>query len=336
MSLVLTVDGLVVLTTAASDEWPLVDGVSFSVETGECLGVVGESGSGKSLTMRAIVGRLPRGTRAAAGTISFAAPGSVGRVASDTGGLRSVAMVFQEPAAALNPTRRVVDVIADVVLVRSEQRIGRRQARQQAVGLLEEVGVPDPSRQATAYPHELSGGLQQRVMIAAALAARPRLLVCDEPTTALDVTVQDQILGLLDRLRRERDLALLFVTHDLAVVAQLAQRVLVMNSGAIVEEGETAEVLQRPRHPYTVALRSAAAALEGEAAEPTSRPRPRSSVIGQPEGGCRFAPRCEEVIDACWLEPPQLLTVAAASDGPVHRAACIRLLERKPTRVEPA
>lgn len=242
----------------------LVHGIDLHVDSGECLGIVGESGSGKSLTMRALMGLLPRGLRIAEGTLLFM-PGHGEPVPYDPVLTRGhgMAMVFQEPMTALNPTRRAGDLIADGVIAASVSRISRSQARARAVDLMREVGIPDPQRRARAYPHELSGGLRQRVMIAMSLAGDPRLLICDEPTTALDVTVQDQILGVLDGLRRDRGLALLFVTHDLGVIAQISQRVVVMYEGRIVEEGQTPKVLAAPQHAYTARLRAAAREIEG-------------------------------------------------------------------------
>lgn len=237
----------------------VVHDVDLAVTAGQCLGVVGESGSGKSLTMRSVIGLLPRGTQHTAGELLL--DGAAYRPADLRG--HGIAMVFQEPMTALNPTRRAGDIVADGVIAASRARVPRKRARETAVGLLREVGIPDPERRARAFPHELSGGLRQRVMIALALAGDPRLLICDEPTTALDVTVQDQILGLLDRLREERGLAMLFVTHDLGVIAQVSQRIAVMYDGRVVEQGDTAEVLARPQHSYTVALRAAAAAIDG-------------------------------------------------------------------------
>ena len=263
MSALLEVEGLCVDAGGRRAGGRVVQDAALTVSAGECVGVVGESGSGKSMTMRAIIGLLPRGARVAAGDLRFAsggddpAPYDAVRVRG-----RGIAMVFQEPMTALNPTRRVGDLVADAVIVNGS-RVRRSAARRRAVTLLEEVGVPDPEGRARAFPHELSGGLRQRVMIAIALAGNPRLVICDEPTTALDVTVQDQILGLLDGLRRERGLGLLFVTHDLGVVAQISQRLVVMQGGQVVESGDTADVLEHPRHPYTAALRRAAAELEG-------------------------------------------------------------------------
>ncbi|MEP9361551.1 ABC transporter ATP-binding protein [Nocardioides sp. CN2-186] len=273
MSALLEVTGLAVEIGQGRDARRVVDGVDLRVDAGECLGVVGESGSGKSLTMRAVIGLLPRSARVAAGDLRFV--GADGELAAyDAADLRGhgIAMVFQEPMTALNPTRRVGDQIADGVIAGRRERSSRKQAREIAIGLMTEVGIPDPATRARAYPHELSGGLRQRVMIAMALSGNPRLLICDEPTTALDVTVQDQILGLLDRLRVDRRLGLLFVTHDLGVIAQVSQRIAVMYDGRIVEHGRTAEVLADPQHPYTASLRAAAAAIEGDRSDAPSSP----------------------------------------------------------------
>jgi ABC-type dipeptide/oligopeptide/nickel transport system ATPase component len=267
VSALLEVRGLCVDVGTGHGARRVVHDVDLHVEAGECLGVVGESGSGKSLTMRSVIGLLPRGARVTGGELTFADDGRLAPY--DPADLRGhgIAMVFQEPMTALNPTRRAGDLVADAVISSHSGRIRRTQARVAAVQLLREVGVPDAERRARAFPHELSGGLRQRVMIAMALAGNPRLLICDEPTTALDVTVQDQILGLLDRLREERGLALLFVTHDLGVIAQISQRIAVMYDGRIVEDGPTAQVLAHPKHAYTTSLRSAAAAIEGSGPE---------------------------------------------------------------------
>lgn len=231
----------------------LVDGVDLQVAPGEALGIVGESGSGKSLTLRAIAGVLPAFVARTGGEITLADGQSIG-------------MVFQEPLAALSPTLRIGELLADGVAARSRMR--RRAARERAVDLLREVGIPEPERRARQYPHQLSGGLRQRVVIAMALAGDPGVLLCDEPTTALDVSVQDQILGLIDRLRIERDLSVVFVSHDLAVVASMCRRVMVMTDGRVVESGPTAEVLQRPQDPYTQQLIAAARTKSGAATAP--------------------------------------------------------------------
>jgi oligopeptide/dipeptide ABC transporter ATP-binding protein len=295
----------------------LVDGVSLRVHAGECLGLVGESGSGKSLTLRSILGLLPAPLQHTTRGFRFADDDGVlqPRRPEELRG-RGVSMVFQEPMSSLNPTMRVGDLVAA-----GARAIGlsRKAATKRALELLGEVGVPDPRRRYRAWPHELSGGLRQRVMIAMALSVQPRLLLCDEPTTALDVTVQDQILALIERLRRELDLAVVFVSHDLGVIARVADRTAVMYAGQIIEEGPTDRLVNAPRHPYTRGLI--------ESAPRTDRPSGRLTTIpGNPPAaghfpaGCRFAPRCEIVDDACRAGNPRLVGLPDED----HNTACIR------------
>ncbi|WP_030661845.1 ABC transporter ATP-binding protein [Streptomyces cellulosae] len=275
-----------------------VKGVSLGVRAGECLGIVGESGSGKSLTLRAVADVLPRGVTRAAGDVVVH-----GRSA----------MVFQEPMTTLNPTMRVGDFIAEGPRSRG---VPKREARRRAVELLAEVGVPDPAVRARAWPHQLSGGLRQRVMIAAALAVEPSVLLCDEPTTALDTTVQAQLLALIDRLRAERGMAVVFVSHNLAVVSRVAQRVMVMYAGRVVEEGPTQEVLRRPRHPYTQALIETIP-RRGVAAGQLTTIQGAPPDPSEEFTGCAFAPRCARAEDTCTsLRPPMLEAV------PGHTAGC--------------
>lgn len=249
---------------AGPDRHRVVDDLSLEVFPGECLGLAGESGSGKSLTLRSIIGLLPRGAHMTSGQLTL--EGKAYQPARMRG--HGIAMIFQEPMTALNPTRRVGAIIADGVRSADHWTTPQAVARKRAVELMREVGIPDPAGRARAYPHELSGGLRQRVMIALALATEPRLLICDEPTTALDVTVQGQILRLLDRLRSDHGLAMLFVTHDLGVIAQISQRIAVMRSGTIVEQGETRAVLSAPEHDYTRSLCAAAKALDERRPDP--------------------------------------------------------------------
>ncbi|MGA9162807.1 MAG: ABC transporter ATP-binding protein, partial [Actinomycetota bacterium] len=235
------------------DTWIVpVDGVTLSVERGEFLGIAGESGSGKSLTLRSIVGLLPAGSRVE-GRLLFSLDGETQRQldVEEVRG-RGVAMIFQEPMTALNPTMRVGDLIAEGPRV--HRGLSRADAKARAIELMGLVGIPDPRRRARHWPHQLSGGLRQRVMIATALSTDPKLLLCDEPTTALDVTIQDQILGLLDGLRRDLGMSIVLVTHDLAVIAEVCDRLAVMYAGRIVEIGGVDEVLSSPRHPYTSAM----------------------------------------------------------------------------------
>lgn len=295
----------------------LVDGVSLHVETGECLGIVGESGSGKSLTLRSILGLLPATLRQTGGTMRFRAPDGSGLTPTTPRGLRGhgASMVFQEPMSSLNPTMRVGDLVAAGPRARG---LSRRAAGEKAVGLLAEVGVPQPEHRMRAWPHELSGGLRQRVMIAMALSVEPSLLLCDEPTTALDATVQDQILSLIERLRAERGLALIFVSHDLAVISRVASRTAVMYAGRFVEQAPTRELIESPRHPYTRGLIESMPLMEGPPTRLKTIPG-SPPTAGHLPSGCRFAPRCPLVLDACRREDPPLLAIA-----PDRRSACIR------------
>ena len=234
----------------------LVHGIDFDVFAGETVGLVGESGSGKSLTLRSICGLLPDGIVRSGGAVAVDVDGS-GEVrdGADLRG-RGLAMVFQEPMSSLNPTMRIGDLVT--IGPRTLRGLSRREARSRSLELMREVGIPDAERRMRAWPHELSGGLRQRVMIAMALATDPKILLCDEPTTALDVSVQDQILRLLMQLKENRGLSMVLVTHDLGVVSQVCDRVMVMENGLIVESGSTSEILNSPRHDYTRSLIEAA------------------------------------------------------------------------------
>ncbi|HWI32295.1 MAG TPA: ABC transporter ATP-binding protein [Microbacterium sp.] len=291
---VLTVDHL----RLGTEHGVPVKDVSFSVGEGECVGIVGESGSGKSLTLRAIAGVLPVGVRVVSGE-------------HDVNG-RS-AMVFQEPMTTLNPTMRVGEFIAEGPRARG---VSKADSVRRAVELLTEVGVPDPATRARAWPHQLSGGLRQRVMIAAALAVEPAILLCDEPTTALDTTVQAQLLALVDRLRVERGMSVVFVSHNLAVVSRVAQRVIVMYAGRIVEAGPTSEILHHPAHPYTQALIAAIPTENERAGDLTTiagAPPDASALIE----GCSFAARCPLAQETCRTVLPPTVEV-----GRGHAAAC--------------
>ncbi|MDX2193587.1 MAG: ABC transporter ATP-binding protein [Gemmatimonadales bacterium] len=315
MSALLGVEALSVAVPARDGEARAVEDVSFTIAPGEFVALVGESGGGKSLTALALLGLLPPPARIAAGHVRLE-----GRdlVTLESAALRAVrgrrvAMTFQEPLASLTP---VLPVGAQVREVLEAHRLARgAEARARAVALLDEVGIPDPAQRYDAFPHQLSGGLRQRVLLALALAAEPALLVADEPTTALDVTVQAQVLALLQRLRRDRGLGVLFVTHDLGLVAEQADRVLVMYAGRIVEAGPTAALFARPAHPYTRALLAAVPRLDGPPAPPVPIPGAVPAPGAWPPG-CRFAPRCQAAHDACAASPP----LRPAADG--HAAAC--------------
>ena len=285
----------------AGPDGPLVRDVSLTIAPGECLGLVGESGSGKTLTARAIADLLPAGVTRTGGEIATSS-GHVG-------------MVFQDPLGALNPVFTIRRTMREPVM--QHHALSRRDADEHALTLLSEVGISEPERVAASYPHQLSGGLRQRVMIAAALACGPTVLLCDEPTTALDVTTQATILNLFMRLKEERDLAILFVSHDLAVVAQIATRVSVMYSGEIVESGRMADILGAPRHAYTAGLLRSIPSR--------GRPGERFAAIGgipprpyltQP--GCRFADRCDLVTPECRTVPSVLRELSGG-----HMSRCI-------------
>jgi oligopeptide/dipeptide ABC transporter ATP-binding protein len=275
-----------------------VDGVSFDVHPGETLGLVGESGSGKTVALRALVGLLPRAARITGGTIEIDGVELTSASEARRRELRgtTVSMIFQEPMTALNPVMRVGEQIAEAPLVRLGK--SRREARERALELMRLVGIPDPARRAHAFPHELSGGMRQRVMIAIALSGNPRLILCDEPTTALDVTIQDQILKLLQKLQRELDVALVFVSHDLAVVAQTSRRVAVMYAGQIVETGDVAHVFREPRHPYTLGLLRSVPDFDTVRETLSSIPGAPPDLASPPRG-CRFHPRCPFVQTDC-------------------------------------
>ena len=275
-----------------------VDGVSFEVSRGEALGLVGESGSGKSMTLRAILGVLPPEARVISGQILLDGADLVPLGNSALNRIRGpkMSMIFQEPMSALNPVMRVGQQIAEGPQI--HLGYSRSRAAERALELMRRVGIPDPERRFRAYPHEFSGGMRQRVMIAIALACDPEIILCDEPTTALDVTIQDQILRLLSGLCRESGVSLVFVTHDLPVVAQICQRVAVMYGGQLVEEGGVREVLLEPRHPYTLGLVRSAPDFEYVRESLVPIPGSPPSLVSPP-AGCRFHPRCEFVEDDC-------------------------------------
>jgi oligopeptide/dipeptide ABC transporter ATP-binding protein len=286
-----------------------VDAVSFDVLPGEAIGLVGESGSGKTMTLRALVGLLPRPGRIAGGSIEFAGEEILGVGEERLRELRgsSISMVFQEPMTALNPVMTVGEQIAEAPLVRLG--LGRRAARQRALELMRVVGIPDPVRRARAYPHELSGGMRQRVMIAIALSADPKLVLCDEPTTALDVTIQDQILTLLHSLQERLDVSIVFVSHDLAVIAQTCRRVAVMYAGQVIETGTVDVVFREPRHPYTLGLLRSVPDFDSVRDSLSSIPGSPPDLAAPPSG-CRFHPRCGFMRPDCTAQLIPLIPLA--------------------------
>jgi peptide/nickel transport system ATP-binding protein len=308
-------------TEFATDEGSFlaVDGVSFSVEAGRTLAIVGESGCGKSVTALSLMGLVPDPPgRITGGSIRFEGRELIGLRKRELLDLRGngMAMIFQEPMTSLNPAFTIGDQIVEALL--RHKRLPRAAAQERAIEALRKVRIPAPEQRFHEYPHKLSGGMRQRAMIAMALACEPRLLIADEPTTALDVTIQAQILELMRNLQRETGMALILITHDLGVVAEVADEVAVMYSGRIVEQASARAIFEQPQHPYTVGLlgaiprldvqRERLASIEGQVPSPLARPR-----------GCHFVERCPFAIERCHAEPPPLAEV-----GEQHRSACWR------------
>ncbi len=303
-----------------TEDGPLgaVRGVSFDLAAGRTLGVVGESGCGKTMTALALLGLIPPPGRLSGGSIRFAGDELTGFSEADLVGLRGhhISMIFQEPMSALNPVMTIGAQIAEAF--RLHRALSRRQAREAAIEALDGVGMPDAGRRAGSYPHQLSGGMRQRAMIAMALACAPRLLIADEATTALDTTIQAQILELLIELQEKRGMAILFISHNLGVISEIADEVLVMYAGRVVERAPAAALFTAPLHPYTPGLLASLpdAKRRGRrlAAIPGAVPDPRRAI-----SGCAFQARCALADEACLAGPPAL-----APRGPGRLAACIK------------
>ncbi|MDO6459009.1 ABC transporter ATP-binding protein [Celeribacter halophilus] len=298
-----------------------VDGIDLTLERGEVLGIIGESGSGKSVTMRALMRILPEAKTTISGDLKLDGKDVLSLKGRDLASYRGgdVSMVFQEPATALDPVYTIGTQITETV--RRHRKVSRTNAQTRALEMLELVRIPSPASRLGNYPHEMSGGMRQRAMIALALAAGPKLLLADEPTTALDATVQIQVILLLRELQKEIGMATIFVTHDVGVAAEISDRIAVMYAGRIVETGTAAEVLKNPKHPYTQGLLSSTV----QGAKPGA---PIKAIPGMPPdlahmpAGCAFAPRCPFATSACQAAIPELL-----SQGGQRRVACIRLEE---------
>jgi oligopeptide/dipeptide ABC transporter ATP-binding protein len=323
----LSIRGLSVSFATEEGEVPAVGGVSFDLAPGEVVAIVGESGSGKSVTAQTIIGlsrapnaRIEGSIRLGGEELADAGEAELQKVRGER-----IAMVFQDSMSSLNPVYPVGTQIVEAIRAHRE-RIGKSEARELAIEMLDSVGIPDAGRRVDDYPHEFSGGMRQRAMIAMALALEPEILIADEPTTALDVTVQAQILALLERLNRERGLATILITHDLGVVAEVADRVLVMYAGRIVEEGTLDEIFYDPRHPYTWGLLGSLTRID--------RPPPRRlpQITGAPpsllelDGGCAFRARCPHAFERCSAMPGLEARVEGAGE---HRDRCWLEPERK-------
>ncbi len=298
-----------------------VDGVSFTVHEAEILGIVGESGCGKTVTCRTIMGLMPPGTTYTSGEVSYHPHGDRSILSASQAEWQDLrgsqlAMIFQDPMTALNPVRSIGDQLLEAV--NAHARLSRQEARARAIDLLTRVGIPAPARRMRDYPFQFSGGMLQRALIAIALASAPRLLLADEPTTSLDVIIQDQILSLLLGLQRDTGMSMILVSHDLAVITEVCDRIIVMYAGQVVEEGDAATIITEPRHPYTQALLDALPQA-GQRGQLRSIPGAPPSLIDVP-GGCRFAARCPLVTDECLSWETELLD----SGGLGHRARCLR------------
>lgn len=294
-----------------------VDGVSLSINPGETLGLVGESGSGKSVTARAIMRLVPTPPgRYTGGRVLFQGQDLLALSEKEMQALRGgqISMVFQDPMTFLNPVYTAGEQVAEAI--RTHQGASRAEAKAQTIELFRTVGIPNAEARFSAYPHELSGGLRQRVMISMALSSRPKLLIADEPTTALDVTIQAQILDLMVGLNRDFGTAIILITHDLGVVAEVCQRVVVMYAGKVVEEASAQELFTSPQHPYTIGLLSSIPKLGDSVKEKLVPIGGLPPDLLNPPKGCRFAPRCSRRRARC-AEPPPLETV-----GDQHKAAC--------------
>ncbi len=316
----LLVEDLRIVFGPPGREQVAVDGVNLRLTEGEVLGIVGESGCGKSLTALSILGLVPKPAgRIDSGRILLRGQDIVKCTNAELNQIRGkeISMIFQEPMTALNPVFKVGEQIAETIRV--HEGLSRSHARRRALELLELVGISNPNQRIDEYPHELSGGMRQRVMIAIALACRPKILIADEPTTALDVTIQAQILSLLKELQREFGMAVILITHDLGVVAQVVDRVMVMYAGRTVEQGTVNDVFEKPSHPYTKLLLESIPSLELDTERLQTIPGMVPSLSNLPKG-CRFHPRCPSMRVQCIEQVPTMVSV---SDQ--HQAACIAL-----------
>jgi oligopeptide/dipeptide ABC transporter ATP-binding protein len=295
-----------------------VDGVSFSVEKGSTLGIVGESGCGKSVTMLTVMGLNNRKTATSSGNALFKGDDLLTMKQSRLREIRGddIAMIFQDPMTSLNPVHSIGRQLVEAVLLHND--VSKKEARRRALEALVEVGIPRAERRIDDYPHQFSGGMRQRVMIAMALINDPDLLIADEPTTALDVTTQAQILKLIADLQRDHDTAVVIITHDLGVVAEIADDVVVMYAGKVAEEGSVDSIFNRPHHPYTWGLLGSLPRLDADLERLAQIPGQPPSLLNPP-AGCRFHPRCAYVMDVCKTKVPEL---APVTGDPGHDQAC--------------
>lgn len=286
---------------------PAIDGIDFEIREGETLAIVGESGSGKSVTSLSLMRLIPSPPgKIIDGDITFKGESLLQKTEAEMRNIRGnkISMIFQEPLTSLNPVFRVGEQIAETLIL--HQNMNKQEALTEAVELLKLVGIPEPERRIKQYPHELSGGMRQRIMIAMALACKPELLIADEPTTALDVTIQSQILQLMKQLKKSTNMSIVLITHDLGVVAEMADRVIVMYAGQVVEQGDVFTIFESPKHPYTEGLLKSMPGYE----QRTGQLFAIDGVVPNPlhlPPGCRFAPRCKYAVDLCRSDVPQVI-----------------------------
>ncbi len=289
---------------------PAIDGVSFEIRKGETLAIVGESGSGKSVTSLSIMGLIPSPPgRIEAGDIHFHNESLLDKSEKEMRQIRGnqISMIFQEPMTSLNPVYKIGDQIMESITL--HQKLSKNEAKKEVIRLLNLVGIPEPERRVNQYPHELSGGMRQRVMIAIALACNPEVLIADEPTTALDVTIQNQILALMKKLKKETNMSIMLITHDLGVVAEMADRVVVMYSGQVVEQGDIFTIFENPKHPYTEGLLRSMPSVEKRSGKLYAIDGVVPNPLNLPKG-CRFAPRCEYATALCHEEMPEIQSIS--------------------------
>jgi len=325
----LEVENLSVSLSVANRSATIVDGLGLSINEGQCLGIVGESGSGKSTAALAVMGLVDGRSLHVGGAVRFDGTDLLHLPSRQFRAMqgKDIAMIFQDPMSSLNPVHKVGDQIVECL--KAHEKISTRQATKAAIEALERVGMPDPPAMMLRYPHQLSGGQRQRVLIAMAIVFEPRLLIADEPTTALDLTIQAQILELLKELSRDLNMAVLLITHDLGVVSEMTDQVIVLYSGRAVERGATSDVLERPRHPYTLGLMQAHPSIDDNVERLTP-------IKGAPPGlwlrpsGCAFRPRCPHETAACAADIPAMTPVGATN----HRVACALIGTRSDQKVQ--
>jgi peptide/nickel transport system ATP-binding protein len=307
MNPILEVEDLNISVRSDGKEINLINGVSFKVHKGETVGIVGESGCGKSITSLSIMGLLPPSARISKGVINLKDRNLVelSKKAVRKSRGKEVAMIFQEPMTSLNPVYTIGFQLIE--MIRTHMDLSKKEARKHAISMLELVGIPRASEIVDEYPHQLSGGMRQRVMIAMAISCNPEVLIADEPTTALDVTIQAQILDLMRDLQKKRDMAIMMITHDLGVVAEMCDRVVVMYAGQVVEQAEIEELFENPKHPYTKGLLASIPSIEQDKEYLSSIPGSVPSPDRMPSG-CRFAERCPSAYDKCFQEAPPLFS----------------------------